>query len=145
MRHAVVLTMLVINHHISIELSDIEFTAIRSSGSGGQHVNKVSSAIQLRFNILASSLPTRVKQNLLSSKDVRRTNDGIIVIKSQNHRSQHQNKDEAIRRLQKIIVEASYEPKTRIKTKPSKANKRKRLDDKKRKSTTKALRHKIIY
>ena len=129
----------------SVVLSDweIDISAIRSQGSGGQNVNKVATAIHLRFDIKRSSLPQVYKERLLALKDSRITNDGVIIIKAQSFRTQEQNKHDALERLLSIIKTAMVVQKTRRATKPTRSSQRKRLDSKKRHSQTKALRGKI--
>jgi ribosome-associated protein len=122
--------------------SEYQIKAIRSSGPGGQHVNKVSTGISLKFDIEESSLPDDVKERLKVLADARITKDGVIVIKSTNSRSQEKNKTEAIARLQSLIQEALIEPKKRKKTKPSKMAKEKRLQSKAKKSSIKEMRKK---
>ena len=136
-------TRLFITHHISIFLNEIDFSAIRAQGPGGQHVNKVASAIQLRFDIPASSLPDYLKERLLQTNDSRISNDGVIIIKSQQHRSQKKNKDNALARLQSLIRTALYVPKSRIPTKPSAVTNEKRIEAKKKRSQLKKLRNNI--
>lgn len=127
---------------LEIPDEEIELHAIRSQGAGGQNVNKVSSAIHLRFDIRASSLPEAVKERLLSMKDQRITKDGCVVIKAQTHRTQEKNRDAALERLRELVHAASRVPKKRVPTKPTKASKQRRLDTKKKLSGTKRLRGK---
>lgn len=136
--------MLDITDAFSLPLRDIELTAIRAQGPGGQNVNKVATAIHLRFDIRASSLPDDCQQRLLTSGDQRITRDGVIVIKAQNGRSQQQSKVEALRRLQEMILDAMSIPTVRRATKPSQGAKRRRLDQKSGRSMQKALRGKVI-
>ena len=138
-------TRFYITQHIFISLNEIDFSAIRAQGPGGQHVNKVASAIQLRFDISASSLPNYLKERLLQMNDSRISNDGILIIKSQQHRSQKKNKDNALARLQALVRSAMYVPKSRIATKPSAAAKEKRIKSKKRHSQLKKLRTKVTF
>lgn len=132
--------MLKISNTLFIPLAEIEFNAIRSQGSGGQHVNKVSTAIHLRFNIAASSLPEDYKTRLLKLNDYRISKEGIIIIKAQNYRSQEKNKAEAIQRLVELVKKVSVTPRKRRKTKPSKTSVRKRLDSKTLRGAIKKLR-----
>ncbi len=134
------MSSLKITDNFSIPISDISFSAIRASGAGGQHVNKVSTAIHLRFNIASSSLPDVYKHRLLHTKDYRITSDGVIVIKAQRHKNQEHNKKDALERLARFIQKAIVAPKKRNKTKPSKSAKKKRVDSKVKRGRLKKLR-----
>lgn len=135
--------MLKISRQISIPDKEIEISAIRSQGAGGQNVNKVSTAIHLRFNIPASSLPTLYKQRLLKYQDHRISNDGIVVIKSQRFRSQDKNREDALDRLKELIKRAMFMPKKRKATKPTRSSQRKRVDSKVKHGRQKTLRGKV--
>ena len=123
--------------------TEVEISAVRSSGAGGQNVNKVSSAIHLRFDVAASSLPEAVKARLLALKDQRITREGVIVIKSQQHRSQEMNRDDALQRLNQLVNRVAVPPKTRRPTRPSRAAKKRRLEGKILRGRVKALRGKV--
>ena len=133
--------MVYINERISLADEEITLSAIRAQGAGGQNVNKVSSAIHLRFDINASSLPDPVKERLLKSSDQRITASGVVVIKAQNYRTQEKNRAEAIERLRELVLEATRTRRKRIPTRPSRGAQEKRLESKKKRASIKKLRN----
>lgn len=135
--------MLDISNTITLAEWEIELNAIRSQGNGGQRVNKVATAIHLRFDIKRSSLPTVYKERLLKLNDSRITAEGLIIIKAQSFRTQDQNKDDALNRLKEIILAAMVVQKKRRATKPTRNSQKRRVDNKKRKGQTKSLRSKV--
>ena len=135
--------MIFITNNISLNDYEVEIHAIRAQGAGGQNVNKVSSAIHLRFDISASSLSASNKQRLLASKDSRITKDGVLILKAQQFRTQERNKIDALERLKQFIVTATHIEKRRKPTKPSNNARRKRMDSKTQRGRTKVLRGKV--
>ena len=126
-----------------IGVDQVTWTAVRAQGAGGQNVNKVSSAVHLRFDVMASALPDAIKQRMLARADQRITQDGVVVIKAQCYRAQELNLQDALRRLQTLVDQAAQLPKARKATRPTLASQKRRVEGKKRAGMTKALRRKV--
>lgn len=135
--------MLIISNQIALPEHEITWNAVRAQGSGGQNVNKVSSAIHLRFDVRASSLPEEIKSRVLALRDQRISSDGVVIIKAQRFRTQEKNRADALDRLRELILSAMKKPKKRVPTKPTRGSKERRLKSKSHRGKVKSLRGKV--